>query len=247
MPTERSACDGYNVASFPGEPGLRRRGGVSSASERSLASLRELDLTAAERSLLRRQSTPEKLQSFINSIPINFEPDGDTCYTVHEVLAHRRAHCIEAALVAACALWLSGEPPLLLDLRAEGDWDHVVALFQHGGLWGAIAKSNHLALRGRDPVYRSVRELALSYFHEYHNERGEKTLREYSRPFDLRVLDPAQWVSGDAGAWEAERRIDLSPHYRLFPRTQRRHLTPIDAMQWRARQLVEYRRPRKRR
>ncbi len=211
-----------------------------------LARPRDLELTAAERSLLRSQSSPQKVQAFLNAVPINFELEGDTCYTVRQVLRHRRAHCIEGALVAACALWLNGEPPLVLDMRAEGDWDHVVALFRRNGFWGAIAKSNHVALRGRDPVYRSVRELALSYFHEYHNEQGDRTLREYSRPFDLRTLDPRDWVSGEAGAWEAERRIDLSRHYRLFPPSQHRYLTPIDAMEWRAKQLVEYPRPRKR-
>jgi hypothetical protein len=212
------------------------------------ASLRDLDLGAAERALLRRQSSPARLQDFVNAIPINHEPDGDTCYTVRQVLRVRRAHCIEAALVAACALWLNGEPPLVFDMRAEGDWDHVVALFRRGGLWGAIAKSNHVALRGRDPVYRTLRELALSYFHEYHNERGEKTLREYSVAFDLRTIDPRDWVSGEEGAWEVERRIDLARHFRLFPRAQDRHLTPIDAMAWRAKRLVEYPlRPRKRR
>jgi hypothetical protein len=212
----------------------------------ALTRLRDLGLTSAERSLLRRQSSPAQLQAFVNAIPINFELEGDTCYTVRQVLRHRRAHCIEAALLAACALWLNGEPPLVLDMRAEGDWDHVVALFRRNGFWGAIAKSNHVALRGRDPVYRSVRELALSYFHEYHNEQGERTLREYSRPFDLRALEPQAWVSGDAGAWEAERRIDLARHYRLFPPSQRRYITPIDEMQWRAKGLVEYPRPRKR-
>ena len=210
------------------------------------ARLRDLDLRAAERALLRRQSSPARLQDFVNAIPINYEPDGDTCYTVREVLRLRRAHCIEAALVAACALWLNGEPPLVFDMRAEGDWDHVVALFRRGGLWGAIAKSNHVALRGRDPVYRTLRELALSYFHEYHNERGEKSLREYSTAFDLRTIDTRAWVSGEEGAWEVERRIDLARHYRLFPRAQRRYLTPIDAMAWRAKRLVEYPRPRKR-
>jgi hypothetical protein len=132
-------------------------------------------------------------------------------------------------------------------MRAEGDWDHVVALFRRGGLWGAIAKSNHVALRGRDPVYRTLRELALSYFHEYHNERGDKTLREYSSAFDLRTLDPRAWASGEEGAWEAERRLDLTRHYRLIPASQRRYLTPIDAMEWRAKRLVEYPPPRKRR
>ena len=213
----------------------------------ALARLRDVDLGAAERTLLTRQSDPVRLQAFINAIPINHELGGDTCHTVRQVLRHRRAHCIEAALVAACALWLNGEPPLVFDMRAEGDWDHVVALFRRGGLWGAIAKSNHVALRGRDPVYRTLRELALSYFHEYHNERGEKTLREYSCAFDLRTLDPRAWVSGEDGAWEAERRLDLTRHYRLIPASQRRYLTPIDAMERRAKRLVEYPPPRKRR
>ncbi len=212
----------------------------------ALARLRDVDLTAAERTLLTRQSDPVRLQAFINAIPINHELGGDTCYTVRQVLRQRRAHCIEAALVAACALWLNGEPPLVFDMRAEGDWDHVVALFRRGGLWGAVAKSNHVALRGRDPVYRTLRELALSYFHEYHNERGEKTLREYSCALDLRTLDPLAWVSGEDGAWEAERRLDLVRHYRLIPASQRRYLTPIDAMAWRAKRLVEYPRPRRR-
>ena len=211
-----------------------------------LARVRDLGLTAAERALLLKHSSPRALQAFVNAIPINHEPDGDTCYTVRQVLRYRRAHCIEAALVAACALWLHGEPPLIFDLRAARDWDHVVALYRRGGYWGAIAKSNHVALRGRDPVYRTLRELALSYFHEYHNDRGEKTLREYSRAFDLRVLGPDAWVTGDC-AWEVERRVDLVRHYRLVPPSQSRYLSPIDAMEWKAKGLVEYPPPRKRR
>jgi len=208
---------------------------------------RDVGLTARGRALLIRHADPRALQAFINAIPINHELKGDTCYTVRDVLRYRRAHCIEAALVAACALWLNGEPPLIFDMRAEGDYDHVVALFRRGGFWGAIAKSNHVALRGRDPVYRSLRELALSYFHEYHNERGQKSLREYSRAFDLRLMDPSSWVTGDSGAWEVERRLDLSRHYRLFPAAQSRYLSPIDAMEWKAKRLVEYPHPHRRR
>jgi hypothetical protein len=209
----------------------------------ALIRARDLDLTSKERAALMRPANPQALQAFINAIPINHELAGDTCYTVRQVLRHRRAHCIEAALVAACALWLRGEPPLIMDMRARGDWDHVVALFRRRGLWGAIAKSNHVALRGRDPVYRSLRELALSYFHEYHNDRGEKTLREYSRALDLRSLDPADWVTGEEGAWEAERRVDLVQHYTLIPASQSRYLSPIDAMEWKAKRLVEYPHP----
>ena len=201
---------------------------------------RDLGLGASERRLLAACRTPRALQAFIDSIRINPERGGDTCYTVREVLRYRYAHCIEAALVAACALWLRGEAPLLLDLRARDDFDHVVALFRRNGLWGAISKSNHVQLRGRDPVYRSLRELAMSYFHEYHNDHGKRSLREYSRAFDLRRLDPKLWVSGE-GAWEVERRLDLSRHYRLFPAAQERLLTPIDAMERKAGRLVEYR------
>ncbi len=206
---------------------------------------RNLGLSLRERSILLRYRTPRALQTYINAIPINHEPDGDTCYTVHDVLRHRRAHCIEAALVAACTLWLHGEAPLLLDMRARRDWDHVVALYRRGGFWGAISKSNHVQLRGRDPVYRSLRELALSYFHEYHNKHGEKSLREYSRAFDLRTLDPAQWVNGDSGAWEVERRLDLVHHYPLFPSAQARYVTRIDPMEWKAKRLVEYPAPKR--
>lgn len=208
---------------------------------------RELGLTATERAELVRPSNPRALQAYIDTIPVNFEPDGDTCFTVRQVLRHRRAHCIEAALVAACSLWLHGEPPLVMDFRARRDYDHVVALFRRGGLWGAISKSNHLALRGRDPVYRTLRELALSYFHEYHNEQGERTLREYSRALDLRTLDPQHWATGEEGAWEAERRIDGVRHYPLFPLAHGRHLSRIDALERRAKALVQYPRPSPRR
>ncbi|RPI44063.1 MAG: hypothetical protein EHM59_13795 [Betaproteobacteria bacterium] len=213
----------------------------------ALARARDLDLTSKERQVLVRYGEPRSLQAYINSIPINHELEGDTCYTVRQVLRYRRAHCIEAALVAACALWLHGEAPLIMDMRARGDWDHVVALFRRGGLWGAIAKSNHVALRGRDPVYRTLRELALSYFHEYHNERGERTLREYSRAFDLRTIAVEDWVTGEAGAWEAERRVDLARHYPLIPASQSRYLSPIDAMEWKAKRLVEYPHPHRHR
>lgn len=207
---------------------------------------RELRLTGEERSELMRPSNPRALQAFIDTIPVNFEPDGDTCFTVRQVLRYRRAHCIEGALVAACSLWLNGEPPLIMDLRARRDYDHVVALFRRGGYWGAVSKSNHLALRGRDPVFRTLRELALSYFHEYHNEQGERTLREYSRALDLRTIHPSHWATGEEGAWEAERRVDLARHYGLFALSHGRHLSRIDALERKAKALVQYPRPGKR-
>ena len=138
----------------------------------------------------------------MNAIPANFEPDGDTVLSVREVLRQRRAHCIEGAMVAAAALWVHGEPPLLLDLEAVRDYDHVVTVFRRHGRWGAISKTNHVPLRYRDPVYRSLRELAMSYFHEYANRRGQKTLRTYSRVLDLRTIPAAVWVTNGTNCWE---------------------------------------------
>src|SRR5712672_2649 len=162
----------------------------------------DLGLSPPHYAQLRRLDSPRKIQAFLIGLKQNFELDVNTCRPVGEVLHAGRAHCIEGAMLAACALWVHGEPPLLLDMRAERDYDHVVALFRRHGRWGAISKTNGIGLRGRDPVYRSLRELAMSYFHEYTNRRDHKTLREYSVPYDLRRLDTAVWVAGKADhAW----------------------------------------------
>ena len=189
---------------------------------------RHLGLSRRERSVLERCSTTRALQAYIDSIPINEERNGDTCYTVREVLRHRCAHCIEAALVAACALWLGGEAPLLLDLRARRDFDHVVALFRRNGLWGAISKSNHVQLRGRDPVYRSLRELAMSYFNIYFNLRCERTLRRYSRPVNLTRFDHLNWMTTDKPIWFIAEHLCEIPHISLLTPTMEKNLTRVD-------------------
>jgi hypothetical protein len=186
-----------------------------------------------------RLKTPERIQDYVNAIPINFEPDGDTCLPVAEVLRQQRAHCIESAFVAACALWLHGQPPLLMDLKAEGDEDHVVALFRHGECWGAVSKSNHVWLRWRDPIYRNLRELALSYFHEYVS-RQSKTLWSYSVPFDLRRFDPKIWISGKEDCWEIAWRLDNTRHYPLITRSQAKHLRRRDPIEIRAGKLLDF-------
>ncbi len=191
---------------------------------------------------LARLRTPEDVQDFVTALPTNFEPDGDTCWSVAEALRRHRAHCIEAAFVAACALWLQGRPPLLMDFQAHADDDHVVALFRHGRCWGAISKSNHVWLRWRDPIYRTLRELALSYFHEY--VTGErKTLRNYSRPFDLRRVDPGLWVNNGADCWEIAEAIDEIRHYPLMTPVQARRLKPRDEMEMRAGKILQFAAP----
>lgn len=199
----------------------------------------DLDLTAEEGRTLRALRAPKQIQEFVVGLPANFEERGATLRSVRGVLRHRRAHCIEAAFTAACALWLQGDPPLLMDLVAKGDSDHVVALFKRDGCWGAISKSNHVWLRWRDPVYRSLRELAMSYFHEYANDH-RKTLRAYSEPFDLRNFAIETWVTNEEDCWDVGAELDDSPHHQLITPAQARNLMPRDATELRADNLVQY-------
>jgi hypothetical protein len=205
----------------------------------------DLGLSAAEFAVLRRLDSPQKIQRFLYSLAQNFELDGDSCRTVREVLRARRAHCIEGAMLAACALWIHGEPPLLLDMRAERDYDHVVALFRRHGRWGAISKTNGIGLRWRDPVYRTLRELAMSYFHEYTNRRDHKTLREYSVPYDLRRLAPAVWVAGKAEhAWLVADELDRLRHFSLVRKNNMKHVVRRDPFEREAFANLQYRVPR---
>jgi len=200
----------------------------------------DLGLTPAEYRVLARLDSPARIQRFLDATPANFEPHGDTVLSVREVLRQRRAHCIEGAMLAACALWIHGEPPLLLDLEAVQDYDHVVTLFRRNGCWGAISKTNHPVLRFRDPVYRSLRELAMSYFHEYANRRGEKTLRSYSRAFDLRSVAPRLWVTNGENCWEVAETLDEIRHYPLIGRRQARGLRTRDRMERRVQRLRDH-------
>jgi hypothetical protein len=209
-----------------------------------LARPEDLGLTHAESSVLIRLSTPAKIQGFLDALPANFEIGGQTCLSVREVLRQRRAHCLEGAMLAACALWMHGEPPLLLDLRAERDYDHVVALFRRGGAWGAISKTNPPVLRWRDPVYRSLRELAMSYLHEYYNKRDRKTLRTYSLPYDLRRLAPADWVTAEDGAWDLVDHLEATRHYKLMTPAQTRSLLRRDPFEREVGNLLQYRKPK---
>jgi len=210
---------------------------------RRFARRADLGLGKAEFAVLRRLDTPVKIQAFLYALRQNFEPDRETCHGVREVLRTRRAHCIEGAMLAAAALWVHGEPPLLLDLRAVRDYDHVVALFRRRGRWGAISKTNGATLRWRDPVYRSLRELAMSYLHEYTNRREHKTLREYSRPFDLRTLPATVWVTPAKGAWAVAERLDDLPHYALLSRAEERQLVRRDPFERRVGELRQYPKP----
>lgn len=202
---------------------------------------RRLGLTARECATLARLDTPERIQAFLNAIPANYEPGGETVHSVRNVLRHKRAHCIEGALLAACALALHGEPALVMHLDcAPHDNPHVLALFRRRGHWGALSKSNGAWLRYREPVYRTLRELAMSYFHEFFDKDGHKTLRAYSRTLDLRRIPPTLWVTSEASCWEVHDRIAALRHYPLVSAAQARALSRRDAHERRAARLVQY-------
>jgi hypothetical protein len=205
-----------------------------------------LGLRAAEYAILARLDTPANIQAFHNAMPIHPEIGGETVLSVREVLRQRRAHCIEGAMVAAAALWIHGEPPLVLHLDCDiSDYPHVITLFRRSGAWGAISKTNGAPLRYRDPIYRTLRELALSYFHEYSNRRGHKTLRSYSLPFDLRRIDPSEWVTASKSCWSTHDRLAALRHYPLISKRQERLLAKRDKFERKASRLVEYPRPAK--
>lgn len=191
-----------------------------------------LGLPPAAEARLARLRTPERIQSFLNRIPWNTEPDGHTARSVTGVLEHDLAHCIEGAFVAAAALTLAGHPPLLMDMgAARGDVDHVVALFRRRGLWGAISKSNSPLLRYRDPIYRSLRELSLSFFPQYVKGR-RKTLRTYSVSVDLRKHDPELWVTNEGPiCQEMVNILTIARHFPIVPPEAAGDLRLIDEIE----------------
>lgn len=191
------------------------------------------DLTREERSVLRALDTPWKIQEFLNRMPCNHEPEGDTCLSPRRVLREQRSHCMEGAMLAAVALRLHGEPPLVVDMTGTpDDCDHVIAVFKRYGHWGAISKTNHSVLRYREPVYRTIRELVMSYFHEYTRQSdGKKTLRSYSNPVDLSRFDRRGWMTDEENVWYVPEYLVEVPHISLLSRPQiaaLRHAEPIE-------------------
>jgi len=169
--------------------------------------------TAAERRRIATLRSPREIQAFLDAIPYSADP---FYRCPRRVLADRKAHCFDGALFAAAMLRRIGFPPLLVDTRAVRDDDHVIAIFRRHGCVGAVAKSNFVGLRFREPVFRSVRELVLSYFEVYYNAEGEKTLRSFSPPLDLRRFDDLQWETSDAHLGVIAARLDTIRHYPLL-------------------------------
>ena len=193
--------------------GVRRGGGES------------WGLLPAELRTLRSLNSPVKIQKFIDGLAYQY---ADTAGSPRRVLRERRGHCLEGALLAAAALRVNGRPPLVMDLESVRDDDHVVALYRERGLWGGIAKSNYAGLRFRAPVYRTLRELALSYFEHYYNLRGERTLRAYSVAVDLSRLDARHWMTDEEEVWSVPELLIAARHYPIVPDKVARALPRMD-------------------
>jgi len=175
-------------------------------------------LTPAERRMFSRLDTPQKIQAFIEKLPPNFELKGETYMSPRRALQARTVHCAEGAVFAAAVLAYHGHPAWLMDIRAlPSDQDHIVTLFKERSLWGAISKTNHAVLRWRDPIYRSPRELAMSYAHEYNLDFGKKSMLAYSKPFSLMRYAPKRWVTAEDDLDWMMDALDQSPHEPVAP------------------------------
>lgn len=172
-------------------------------------------------------NTPFAIQAFLDSIPYN--PNAE-CRSPSCILKDPKAHCFEGALFAAFALRQIGHPPLIVDMRAENDDDHVIAVFKNGKHWGAVAKSNTSALRYREPVYRSLRELIMSYFDFYFNTLGEKSLRSYTRPVNLKRFDKLNWMQTTDDLEYIGDYLNEIPHIPLVSEAMIASLHPADEL-----------------
>lgn len=197
-------------------------------------------LNQKEIKIFKKLNTPAKIQDFINSLPPNYEKKGETCSSPRVTLLRGTAHCLEGAYLAGAIIWFHGYEPLLLDLKSsKKDFDHVVTLFKKNGKWGAISKTNHAVLRYREPVYESVRELALSYFHEYFTDDGRKTLESFSKPFSLKKFGTA-WITSEDDLWDIGAKLDDSPHIKIFSKKLSKTFRKADPVEIQAGKLVEY-------
>lgn len=187
--------------------------------------------TPSELRRLRSLKDPYGVQKFMDTMPYHL---ATSAWSPRKVLRERTVHCLEGAIFAAAALRVLGYPPLLVDLEADNDTDHVIAVYRERGYWGAIAMSNYAGLRFREPIYKTLRELSLSYFVSYFNLRREKTLRRFSRPVNLKRFDARDWMTTEEDVWFIpEYLLDIAHTPMLRPWMPKR-LHRVDDRQWKA-------------
>ena len=199
-----------------------------------MVSLKNLNqaLTNSERRSIERLNTPSRIQSFLDRLA--YSTDG-TYRCPLRVLRERTGHCFDGALLAAAMLSRLGQPPLILELLPnERDDDHLLAVFKRNGQWGALANSNFAGLRFREPIYRDVRELVMSYFEQFYNVASEKTLRGYTRPLNLKAFDKHLWMTQDEPLELIARRLDHIGRVSLLSEDMIKNLSPVDARSYRS-------------
>jgi hypothetical protein len=196
--------------------------------------------TKQEKALFQKLNTPAKVQDFINGLEFNFEEAGETLKSPLFTIRHKKAHCFEGALLGAYMLSLHGFTPYLMHLKsAKEDYDHVVVPFKIGGFWGALSKTNHAVLRCREPVYKNIRELSMSYFHEYFLNNGQKTLRQYSVLFNLNNLEKG-WEVREGNLWDIDKKLDKIKHYDIVPKAYLKKLRKADKIEIASGKIMEY-------
>ncbi len=194
--------------------------------ERKEGPHRDAGLTRRERRLLSGLTPPWRIQKFLDGL--DYDVAGAGCRSARRVLRERTVQCMDGALFAAAALRVQGHRPLVLDLEAVQDDDHVLALFRGDGGWGAIARSNYSGLRFREAIHPTIRSLVLSYFESYFNLRRQKTLRRYSRPVDLSRFDAIHWMTSEEDLWAIPDYLAGIRHTRLLPARVEKRLSPVD-------------------
>lgn len=199
------------------------------------------DLNSKEIKLLTSLDSPQKIQKYLDTLPFNFEKNGETCMSPRMVMAENKCHCIEGAMLASVALLLNGNKPLLLNLKVkENDYDHVVALYKINGYWGAISKTNHGVLRYRDPIYRNTRELALSYFNEYFlTSTGQKTLLGYSRIINMNKFGK-KWITSSRDLWEIAEYIFDLPYTSIVPKENKNYISNASDLEKKVANIPEW-------
>lgn len=200
------------------------------------------NLNPKELKILKSLKTPKKIQDYINKLEINFDYHKETCMSPRKVMQTGKCHCIEGAILAALALRINRYKPLIIHLAASRkDFDHVIAVFQKNGKWGAISKTNHGVLRYREPIYYNLRELVMSYFHEYFNNKTRtKTLRSFSAPLDLSIFDKRNWATDEKSLWYIDRYLNKIKHYQILTKEQITDLRKADKIEVQLGKITEF-------
>ena len=196
--------------------------------------------TPKELRKLRSMKNPYGIQKFLDNTSYHLE---DTAWSPRRVLAEETAHCLEGAIFAAAALRANGHPPLLLDFEAENDTDHVIAIYREHGHWGAVAKSNFASCRWREPIHRTLRELALTFFNGYCNLRLERTLRRFSVPVNLKRFDRQNWMTHEKDVWFVPLHLQKMFHYPIVNRKQIANFRKPDPIEVRIGKITQWKKP----